>query len=1050
MATSSSDTILDSTISEKTWVDQTRKKLVNATPLDETTPISVCHVPKFISVINPQAYTPQVIALGPYHYLRSELYHMERYKIETVKSHWERDQITLVVQNLQEIGPKVRACYHKYLDIEDDTLALMLAIDGLFLIYLLSKHLNGFTDDASIFRDVMMLENQIPMIILKEIENTIGSNDLFSKMRVFCEAQSPFVLNPDHHQDLQESEVLHLLNLLHEMITMHETSKLPDSAGPREVTKASRQESIALKIDRDHDPLIENAIGIFTSKAASSIKPIKVITGLPWEMISNLLSHSSGVKEVANKNPLVQEIDIPSVSKLSKLAGILFQPETGGNLQIRLDSKAGILYLPVITLNGNSEVILRNLVAYEMASSCSTSGHHNLVLAQYVDLMSGIIDTKEDASLLQRAGIIKGDLSNSQVADLFNGMNKSSQKVYNETAAKINDYYRHKPKVKAYRFVRKYFYESWKVLTVISTIVLLLLMILQSVCSVYDCKQVIKMIINAHMAKWVDWWPTNVLQIADFWEKIQKAGDKDTKADVCKVIGVAFLKMELNSILNANLSKQRWVDQISKNFKDEVGVDVSEVPVCVFNVPKSITRFKPEAYVPQAIALGPYHHFESHLYQMERYKVAVVKAFLNPDQVLAFEPLVIDRLRKIEPIIRACYHKYLDLDDDTLAWIIAIDGLFLLNLFRNHGELERFIPKKLLNYAVLYRDIMVLENQMPLMILNEIRKILDRDINNGDCELLSMLRGFCEVHSPLKLSRDLDYSVEKASSYLHLLDLMYNLIVNHQSPKEDSEEESWHPERDDDDRQTAKKHHVIGNMGAIMELGEQLGKVRRVGKAINVIISIPWDKISSLLGFGKKGDKDDGDDHPRVTEIEIPSVLSLSKYARINFNRTNGGIRDTKFVASEATLYLPVITLDTYSEVVLRNLVAYEAATARSDTELAQFVDLMSGIIDHEEDARLLKGKGIIEGNMTNKEIAHLFNGMNKSNVHARSNETVEQLNEYYNGRLAIKAWKFMKKRMRGSRKAMTIVLTIFACLLMIVYSFCEVYGCPKLFNKIT
>ncbi|KAI3701526.1 hypothetical protein L6452_26682 [Arctium lappa] len=511
-------------------------------------------------------------------------------------------------------------------------------------------------------------------------------------------------------------------------------------------------------------------------------------------------------------------------------------------------------------------------------------------------------------------------------------------------------------------------------------------------------------------------------------------------------------EMELNSILNANLSKQRWVDQISKNFKDEVGVDVSDVPVCVFNVAKSISRFKPEAYVPQDIALGPYHHFETHLYQMERYKVAVVKAFLNSDQVFSFEPLVIDRLRKIEPVIRACYHKYLDLDDDTLAWIVAIDGLFLLQVFRNHGELERFIPKKLLNYAILYRDIMVLENQMPLMILNEIRKIVDDDHNNGDSELLSMLRGFCEVHSPLKLSCNLDYSDETATRYLHLLDLMYHLIINNQSPKRTSEHESWHPDqRDDDDRKIANKHHVIGNMGAIMELGEKLGKVRRVGKAINVIVSIPWDKISSLLGFGKKLDKDDGDDHPPVTEIEIPSVSSLHKYARINFNRTNGGIRETKFVVNEATLYLPVITLDTtYSEVVLRNLVAYEAATARSDMELAQSVDLMSGIIDHEEDARLLRVKGIIEGNMTNKEIADLFNGMNKSNVHATSNETVEQLNEYYNSRPAIKAWKFTKNRMRGSRKVLTIVFTILACLLMIVYSFCEVYGCPKLFNKIT
>nr|XP_043629718.1 putative UPF0481 protein At3g02645 [Erigeron canadensis] len=516
--------------------------------------------------------------------------------------------------------------------------------------------------------------------------------------------------------------------------------------------------------------------------------------------------------------------------------------------------------------------------------------------------------------------------------------------------------------------------------------------------------------------------------------------------------------MELNSVLKVNFGKQRWVDHIGKNFKEEIGIDVSNIPVSVFNVPKSISRFKPEAYVPQAIALGPYHHFETHLYQMERYKVAIVKAFLNPDQVISFEPLVIDRLRKVEPMIRACYHKYLDLDDETLAWIVAIDGLFILDVLRHYGEIDRFIPKKLVNYAVLYRDMMVLENQMPLVILNEMRKIINTSPldHDDDLELLSMLIGFCEVHSPLKLTRTLDNSIGTRNgtrNYLHLLDLMYHLIVNNESPKEGFRIESSQEEQVNGVDDIRRKHHVIGNMmDDIMEMGQKLGKIRRFGKAINVIVSIPWEKISNLLGFhiGKGLEKKDSEDHPRVTEIKIPSVSSLSKYGKIYFSPTTGGIRDTKFVSNEGTLYLPVITLEIYHDVILRNLVAYEFATSSSSMELAQYIDLMSGIIDTEEDVMLLKDKGIIIGTMPNTNIVDFFNGMNKSNEHKRGNQTVEQLNAYYNQRLGIKVWKFMKRKMRGSRKVLTIVFTILACLLMIVYSFCEVYGCPKLFNNPT
>ncbi|PWA59361.1 hypothetical protein CTI12_AA392100 [Artemisia annua] len=515
MASSSSNTNVNSNLnlSEKDWVFRTQQVLQNKILSDQNIPISVCQVPKSISVVKPQAYAPQMIALGPYHYSRPELYHMERSKINVVISYWNPDQIDLVIEKLKSIGPIIRACYHKYLELEDDTLALMLAIDVLFFIFLLRKDLNGFASDASIFSDVMMLENQIPMIILKEIVNidTKSSNDndlkLLSLMWEFCESNSPFVL-PSKQQDIQEWNVLHLLDLLHKMITLpqrlaDDSAKKPVSpprevqveltpaSPPREVqVELSPQASPSVKIDLTNDQLVQNFIGIAKTDIINSIRPIRFITSLPWGMISRLVSQSLGLQENATNNSLVEEIEIPSVSELTKMAGISFKPLKDGTVKPFFDSKITTLYLPVITLTANSEVILRNLEAYEMASS-SNATYESQVIAQYLDLMCGILDTKKDASLLRQVGIIKGDLTDTLVADLFNGINKSSTKIYKDTtAAKINDYYRQKLKVKVYKFTKKYVYESWQVLTVVSTLVLLLLLILQSFCSVYDCKHV--------------------------------------------------------------------------------------------------------------------------------------------------------------------------------------------------------------------------------------------------------------------------------------------------------------------------------------------------------------------------------------------------------------------------------------------------------------------------------------------------------------------------------------------------------------------------------
>ncbi|XP_076909962.1 putative UPF0481 protein At3g02645 [Bidens hawaiensis] len=511
--------------------------------------------------------------------------------------------------------------------------------------------------------------------------------------------------------------------------------------------------------------------------------------------------------------------------------------------------------------------------------------------------------------------------------------------------------------------------------------------------------------------------------------------------------------MNPNSILSDEFNEQQWVDQISKNFEDEGGDNISDIPVCVFNVPKAASRFKPEAYVPLAIALGPYHHFETQLYQMERFKVAAVKAILTSDQVLSFESLVIDRLIEKEPVIRACYHKYINVQDDTLAWIFAIDCLFLIGLFTHYLDISTLMPKRLINNGVLYRDVMVLENQLPMYLLDEIWKALrlSPTDQNGDHELISMMRKFCEVHSPLKLANDLDYNVK--TGCLHLLDLMYHSIVNNQDAArapdqigllwEDNDVDIRKIAIDDDD------DDIKENIEEVMEMGLRIGMRGKADRPIKVIKNIPWEKISNLLGLKiSKQDKEEDDDQAVVTEIEIPSVSSLSKHAQVKFRRTNGGIKDIKFDENKANLYLPTITLEDYSEVILRNLLAYEVATSGSTPELARYMDLMSGIVDTEVDVKLLREKGIIKGNMSDKDIADLFNGMNKSSFYMSYNKTIEDLKEYYNKRPMIKAWRFVKKDMAFSKKVATVVLAISASLLMIMYSFCEVYGCSRLFDR--
>ncbi|KAJ9560212.1 hypothetical protein OSB04_005372 [Centaurea solstitialis] len=65
--------------------------------------------------------------------------------------------------------------------------------------------------------------------------------------------------------------------------------------------------------------------------------------------------------------------------------------------------------------------------------------------------------------------------------------------------------------------------------------------------------------ISAHLANWVDWWPTNSIAVAEFWDRIRDAGKKVSHEDICKVIGVAFLNtmwnMRNSKVFNGEISK---------------------------------------------------------------------------------------------------------------------------------------------------------------------------------------------------------------------------------------------------------------------------------------------------------------------------------------------------------------------------------------------------------------------------------------------------------------------------------------------------------------
>ncbi|KAB8969896.1 hypothetical protein FH972_026864 [Carpinus fangiana] len=426
--------------------------------------------------------------------------------------------------------------------------------------------------------------------------------------------------------------------------------------------------------------------------------------------------------------------------------------------------------------------------------------------------------------------------------------------------------------------------------------------------------------------------------------------------------------------------EQEWVIQISRALEEDHLQDNDDegLPVSIFSIPKTLISLKPDAYIPQLVALGPYHHRRLELFEMEHFKLTSAKKVQKKClQHIKFKDLV-NHIAQSDSIVRSCYLRFLEFDQETLAWIFAINASFLSEYLQTYsseteqGSLTRISSKmahlidctrrKTAHRAIL-RDVIKLENQIPLFLLREVHSFYQRE--DHDEALATMLMGFCKDLSPIKRS---------------------------------------------------------------------LTRIKRLAGSVAEEVESASHQMEVELS-------------PLVEEIPIPSVTQLHKIG-VNFRPTKRGLGSIYFNKNSGIFYLPVIHLDDNSEVVLRNLVAYEACIAPEVMIFTRYTELMNRIIDTEEDVRILREAGIILNRLkSDEEVATLWNGMTKSVKVTKVpilDKAIEGANTYYS-----KSWKarmnvIMKKYIVGSWPCLTFFAANIMILLSTLETACSMYNCSK------
>ncbi|KAK9141658.1 hypothetical protein Syun_011058 [Stephania yunnanensis] len=141
-------------------------------------------------------------------------------------------------------------------------------------------------------------------------------------------------------------------------------------------------------------------------------------------------------------------------------AGVKLSPAPDDRHALDIKFENGKLEIPTILVDDETELHLRNLIAYEQCQGCNT------YIADYAAVIDNLIDSPKDVELLKRKGVIINGLGDDEeVSNMFNKIVKnvymSEDFYYSDLYEKVNDYYENPWRKWKAKLKHDYFNTPW-------------------------------------------------------------------------------------------------------------------------------------------------------------------------------------------------------------------------------------------------------------------------------------------------------------------------------------------------------------------------------------------------------------------------------------------------------------------------------------------------------------------------------------------------------------------------------------------------------------
>ncbi|XP_049342496.1 putative UPF0481 protein At3g02645 [Solanum verrucosum] len=435
-------------------------------------------------------------------------------------------------------------------------------------------------------------------------------------------------------------------------------------------------------------------------------------------------------------------------------------------------------------------------------------------------------------------------------------------------------------------------------------------------------------------------------------------------------------------------NEREWLNSLEKS-RDYLGSlqnpKIQKVPKMHRDIESNL-----RCYEPLVVSIGPFHHGKPELQPMEKYKKLLAiqltdeKRFDGDLSWLSTNSVSLDELyRKVKdimPVVKECYaeESIKDYNDEVFAQMMFLDGCFIFQYLHcivtsNYKELKM----KSHDIAFIRRDLFLLENQLPFEVLDVLMRCKLKD--NVGMKMIttfissahtnpSQRKGFIQSIKDffVEFFSDLhpESCTEKAMNFL-------SKICGGECPalsKEESTKKTWLPAH----LLELLKTNLI-NTKAFSEGGCYLRG--------------EWCSYRSAMELRRAGIRFRPGKSRRLSEVKF-----------------------TSFHCS-ALLTLPPITIDDSTKSQFLNLVAYEACPdTPDDFGITSYVSFMDSLIDHAEDVKELRSKGILLNFLgSDQEVADLFNELARDlvpNPHAFV-DVKDKIEKHYNskGKIWIAEW---------------------------------------------